>query len=93
MYTYVGEAVAVVLVDVVAPAFEPAPVVVAVLACRLANFVVVVKGTLVPATVLALAIASLLTRVPGLDPRTIFVLHTPVDQPLVWEIPTNFEIL
>ena len=93
MYTYVGEAVAVVLVDVVAPAFEPAPVVVAVLAARLADFVVVVPGTLVMAILLLAPLTSLLTRVPGLDPRTIFVLHTPVNQPLVWDVPTNFEIL
>ena len=69
MYTYVGEAVAVVVVEVVAPAFEPAPVVVAVLAVRLADFVVVVPGTLVMAILLLAPLTSLLTLMPVLHPH------------------------
>jgi hypothetical protein len=49
VYTYVGEAVAVVVVDVVPPVVapvEPAPVVVAVPAARLADAVLVVPGTI-----------------------------------------------
>ena len=75
MYTQaVGEAVAVVVVDVVAPVFEPAPVVVAVSAARLADLVVVVPGTLVMAIVLVAPLTSLITRIHVLDPHAPVVL-------------------